>query len=596
MNFSEEVIKGLEQQKVQRSVFQPTQTKGLQESGTSGKEASFPEVPKQEETYPVLYKDPQKQKQFEQRAADLSKVPMDGTDHSVWKEVQNVAAMGDGEARKKREAALLKKLKAYLKEQNWNSLIAPLHDGLHASDITAIIMEGLGRLDQVDKFNENDLYALLTGGVRNADFWDLTLNSLTKGYNTARYGEESFAAMNGENNEKDKYEHVLSGDDYQFATDHWLQDGVAGAFGQLGQQVRQWTHPRSLATGSAAALGAAIAGQAGPQVLAPEEAITVPGAFLTGVQAGAAANALEIEAGLAYNEMLEAGVSEKTARKVALAVGTVNAGLEMLQVDELLDAYKAAKKTGATKSFARRVLDELAARGIDVAKETGQEVLQEGVTIGGTQIASKIDNGKAAYSARQVGDRLLDTAKSSALTFGMLNLPAGANNVASNKVGRKTINQPEAEAVHQDFNSADNSQKAADKKAPAQKENLPELKFTDAEIQSIQNIGRKSVNNFNARDTAATEKLAQRHWEELGEKSPFYRAKNGDWRETEQTAVQIATKPDATRGVQKNTDTGWDIQVSGKVFNETRMHTAPANKAAQAYLPYINDIEKTQYC
>ena len=56
----------------------------------------------------------------------------------------------------------------------------------------------------------------------------------------------------------------------------------------------------------------------------------------------------EIEAGLAYNEMLEAGISEETAKKVATAVGGVNAGLEALQVDELLDAWKVTKASGAT--------------------------------------------------------------------------------------------------------------------------------------------------------------------------------------------------------------------------------------------------------
>ena len=75
--------------------------------------------------------------------------------------------------------------------------------------------------------------------------------------------------------------------------------------------------------------------------------------------------------------------------------------------------------------------------------------------------------------------------------------------------------------------------------------------FTSAEIHSIQSIGRKSINKFTAQDIAATEKFAQKYWEELGIKSPFYRAWFGDWRINDKTPIQIATKPGDTRGVQK---------------------------------------------
>ena len=67
---------------------------------------------------------------------------------------------------------------------------------------------------------------------------------------------------------------------------------------------------------------------------------------------------------------------------------------------------------------------------IDTAAETGQEVLQEGVTIGGTQLGSKIDTGEWAYSLGEVGNRLWDTTKESALTFGLTNIPSIGHNVA----------------------------------------------------------------------------------------------------------------------------------------------------------------------
>ena len=264
-----------------------------------------------------------------------------------------------------------------------------------------------------------------------ASLTDLTWNSLKRGFYNARFGEESFKAMQGQDNQADEYKKILSGEEYQFAPGNDLASGVSGAFELFGQMARQYTNPRTLALTGTAAGAAAIAGQAGPQVLVPEEIISVPLAASAGFVSGSAISALEIEGGLAYNEMLEAGISEDTASKIALAVGTVNASLEMLQTDELLKAFKATSATGSTKTFTKKILDELKNRGVDIATETAQEVAQEGVTITGTQIGSKIDNDEWAYSVEDVSNRLLDTAKSSALSFGFMNVPAAGKNIVS---------------------------------------------------------------------------------------------------------------------------------------------------------------------
>lgn len=264
-----------------------------------------------------------------------------------------------------------------------------------------------------------------------ASLKDLTVGSVKRGYLNSIYGEESFKAMNGGQNKKDEYAQILAGDEYQFTPGNDAAGAVSGAMELLGQQFRQFTNPSTLALAGTAATMAGIAGQAGPQVLAPEEVITVPAAAMAGFTAGSAKSNLEIEAGHAYNEMLESGISEETAKKVATAVGAVNASLEILQVDELLDAYKVTKASGATKTFTKKILDELVDRGVDVAKETVQEVAQEGVTIAGTQYASQKDKGEYAYNSDDVKDRLKDTAKSSALSFGLMNAPAAVKNTVS---------------------------------------------------------------------------------------------------------------------------------------------------------------------
>ncbi len=116
--------------------------------------------------------------------------------------------------------------------------------------------------------------------------------------------------------------------------------------------------------------------------------------------------------------------------------------------------------------------------------------------------------------------------------------------------------------------------------------------FTEAEAKAIQGIGRKSIHQFNSSDIKATEKLAERYWKEMGNKSPFFRAWFGDWRFNDQSQVQTADIRGDTRGRQKNEDTGWNIQVSGQVFNETKIHNSVGVKEARPYLPYINDIVK----
>ena len=106
----------------------------------------------------------------------------------------------------------------------------------------------------------------------------------------------------------------------------------------------------------------------------------------------------------------------------------------------------------------------------------------------------------------------------------------------------------------------------------------------------MQSVGRKSVNAFSSEDIKKTENFARKYFKEIGTKSPFFRAWFGDWRANDTTKVKVADKKGAARGKIKNRDTGWDIQVSGKVFNETKAHTFNKNVTATPFLNYINSI------
>lgn len=264
-----------------------------------------------------------------------------------------------------------------------------------------------------------------------ASLKDLTINSAKRGYYNSLYGEETFKEIFGEENQKDVYKEKLESDEYQFTPGNDLASGISGAFELVGQMARQYTNPRTLAmTGGAAGLAFA-AGQAGPQIALPEEVLTVPSAALYGFKTGSALSNLEIEAGHAYNEMIEMGVKEDIAKKIALGVGAGNAALEFAQLGNLEDAFKTTAKKEGTEAVWKLMLKELQNRGVDVFTETAQEVGQELVTIGGVQAANYLDKGEFAYSAEEVGNRLWDTTKSSALTFGMMNVPATAKNTYS---------------------------------------------------------------------------------------------------------------------------------------------------------------------
>lgn len=252
---------------------------------------------------------------------------------------------------------------------------------------------------------------------------------------------------------KKKYADILSGDDYNFVTDGWLEDAISGGAEQIGLMAQTFFNPYTAASAASLAATAAIAGNAGPQVALPEEIVTVPAAFTAGLGIGTTKSIYEIEAGLAYEEMIENGISDKTAQIAANLVGGVNAIIEVAQLDELIDAYKILNGSRATQKFATKLAVELLDRGINVLTETGEEELQELATITGTQIAGYIDNGELVYSSGEVLDRLADTGKSSALAFGALNVPAIASNIALDAAGRAS--RSASKAVESDIAKLD---------------------------------------------------------------------------------------------------------------------------------------------
>ena len=103
-------------------------------------------------------------------------------------------------------------------------------------------------------------------------------------------------------------------------------------------------------------------------------------------------------------------------------------------------------------------------------------------------------------------------------------------------------------------------------------ESTPGITLED--VNTLRNIGRKSINAFTSEEIRATEAWARKFYRELGTKSPFFRAWFGDWRANDETQVSVTQITDKAipRGLVKNTDTGWEINISNVGIRSTISH------------------------
>lgn len=271
------------------------------------------------------------------------------------------------------------------------------------------------------------------------------------GYKQADLGEAYYNQSLGLKNDSLALEKLLARPEYapgQNTQNNGFRKAVRGASelaGQIGHNIKE-----GLAGGAAGAVaGAGIGALAGG-------AGAIPGAgagFAFGTKAGAAQTAFRQEAGFAYKEMMDRGIPHSTAFATAQGVGAVNAALEFAQIKSLLKTVpgsdkllskitskatqKLITKEGANlgKTATKVLLD----RAVDVVRETTQEVLQEGTTMTGANIAAEI-SGQEGIGREEALNRLKDTATSSALSFGVLGAPGTAVRTARQYFGSTNTN------------------------------------------------------------------------------------------------------------------------------------------------------------
>jgi len=163
-------------------------------------------------------------------------------------------------------------------------------------------------------------------------------------------------------------------------------------------------------------------------------------------------------------------------------------------MDDLLKSFKVLNKSGANQEAADLVWQELLRRGINVVGETAQEVAQEGATITGAQLGQKLESGNWQYTADEVKNRLLDTAGSSALSFGVLNVPGAVNNTmyyTKNRGWNQTTRQSTGNENRQEMPPKTEQVQQAEKEAQAGTERQGYT--TPAEIQNEAQNGDRAL-------------------------------------------------------------------------------------------------------
>ena len=105
--------------------------------------------------------------------------------------------------------------------------------------------------------------------------------------------------------------------------------------------------------------------------------------------------------------------------------------------------------------------------------------------------------------------------------------------------------------------------------------------ITTADVETLRNIGRKSVNEFSSDDLQKAQKWAHKFYKELGVKSPFFRSWFGDWRSEDKTPlspITMDTNAIFKAGSAINADTGEKLSWNGDMVKESRLNASKDNK------------------
>jgi len=192
---------------------------------------------------------------------------------------------------------------------------------------------------------------------------------------------------------------------------------------------------------------AGVVGQAPPFTVLPEEALTIPTGFAMGASVGSRMGAFlkssQLEGGLAYNDMISAGINEDVAAPISRIAGWINGAIELFQLDLILKTFPGAKQVlrkgireGVKGAMRNATVRGTIAKIIPfVARETLQENLQEVAPIVGEEIGKGITNAiddtdLPPITKKELRQRFLDVTSQTTSAMPFLYVPGASVTVA----------------------------------------------------------------------------------------------------------------------------------------------------------------------
>lgn len=201
-----------------------------------------------------------------------------------------------------------------------------------------------------------------------------------------------------------------------------------------GKQAVSWA-----AGGAAAAL---VLGQLGPQVLFPEEIVTVPAAVVAGFKFGTTYAWYKQGTGAMRLAMREKDVSDTTAAIVSGVAGVPYALIEQMQLGHLIPGMRQAASKVIKKSMTKILAVVTKKYGTTLSWEVAEEVAQEGIQIIAEDLAVLFDGQGIDISSealKERGYRLWNTAKQSAISMALLPIPGAAVDLHAGLKGKKLV-------------------------------------------------------------------------------------------------------------------------------------------------------------
>lgn len=213
--------------------------------------------------------------------------------------------------------------------------------------------------------------------------------------------------------------------------DNWFSEGVLTAAQMLPAMVDGIVAGNKLGLQGAMAGGttALVAGQLGPQALAPEEVVTVPAAAALGYTAGTAAGSSEYwykqGAGSMYHELRKEGVPHNVASTVAAGFGAPYAAIELAQVSKLVPGVSQSAAHAVAGGIKARLAALAKEKGVEYVEQIGQETAQELLSITGEKLAEWSAGVTPPKDKASAWDRIASTIQQTATSIPFLMAPKG---------------------------------------------------------------------------------------------------------------------------------------------------------------------------